>query len=49
MNTELLKAGFILIAVTGFVLFNFANKQNFKKLGKLIFKSKADKNKLFVN
>lgn len=38
MNAELLKAGFILSATMGFLLFNFSSKRNFKRIYKLLFK-----------
>jgi len=43
MNTELLKACFILFAAIGLVLFHIGTKSNVKKLFKFLLKPKAKK------
>ena len=43
MNAELLKAGFILIASAGFVIFNISSKRNFKRILKLFIKPREKK------
>lgn len=43
MNTELLKASFIMIAAGGLILFHFGTKNNMKKIFKYFSKPKTKK------
>ena len=48
MNAELMKAGFILIASAGFVIFNISSKRNFRRLLKLFIKPKEKKEDVII-
>jgi hypothetical protein len=48
MNAELLKAGFILIASAGFVIFNISSKKNFKRLLKIFIKPREKKEDIII-
>jgi len=48
MNAELLKAGFILVASAGFVIFNVSSKRNFKRFLKIFIKPREKKEEVII-
>ncbi|MFH1050976.1 MAG: hypothetical protein V1779_08650 [bacterium] len=48
MNAELLKAGFILVASAGFVIFNISSKRNLKRFLKLFVKPREKKEDVII-
>lgn len=48
MNAELLKAGFILIASAGFVIFNISSKKNIKRFLRIFIKPRQKKEDIII-
>ncbi len=48
MNGELLKAGFILVASAGFLVFSLSSKKNFKRIFRLFIKPKEKKEDVVI-
>jgi hypothetical protein len=48
MQADLMKAGFILIASTGFLIFSLSSKKNLKKILKLFIKQKKKKEDVII-
>ena len=49
MGVDLMKAGFILAASAGFLIFSVSSKENVKKVIKLVFKPREKKGPYYLN